>query len=458
MTLFISILLSILPIVRLSGDFGYNYAEGTVSVVIADGEEYNDLKAKIKWRGGVTNAPDKHKRNYSIKFLDDDGNKKNLSFFGLRSDNHWMLNAGQTDYSRIRNLVCNELWLDMSRKVYYYDKEPKALTAARAQLVEVYLNDEYMGIYTMGEYVDRKQMKLKKYNENGNIIRGQLWKCTKWSHSVMMNYMVEYSDTAEVWDGIETVYPDFDEISRADYSVMYNAVDFVVNSSDSVFESSLGEYFDLPLLIDYFIFLHVTFAIDNCGKNMFWGCYNREEDKKLTLGVWDLDCTFGQLYDPAIYHPDYLSADNDYMRWNNLRLFSRMNVSHYFYEMIASRYYELRNDVLSPDSLYGRYEHYFSLLRESGAAEREMEKWSGDSDLAGNNLDLDAEEEFIKDWIYKRIDYLDVYFNDRLNYITPVNYSVPDDNVGYMLNGMRLNDGDFNGIYIKNGKKYIMKR
>ena len=80
-----------LPIIKLSGNFGYDYQEGTVSIIYPDGSSQDELTAHIKWRGGSTNTDDKHKRNYKIKFTEDH------SFFGLRNDNNWILDAGQAD-------------------------------------------------------------------------------------------------------------------------------------------------------------------------------------------------------------------------------------------------------------------------------------------------------------------------------------------------------------------------
>ena len=74
-----------LPIIKLSGDFGYEYQDGIVSIIYPDGSSQDSLTARIKWRGGTTNADDKHKRNYKIKFTDDH------RFFGLRNDDSWIL-------------------------------------------------------------------------------------------------------------------------------------------------------------------------------------------------------------------------------------------------------------------------------------------------------------------------------------------------------------------------------
>ena len=160
-----------LPIIKLTGDFGYDYQEGIVSIIYPDGSSDQQLSAKIKWRGGTTNTEEKHKRNYKIKFTEDH------SFFGLRNDNNWILDAGQADVFRLRNRIATELWNDFATKPYYINEQPKALSGVRGEVVEVYLNDEYRGIYCFTECMDRKQLKLKKFDQDGTI-HGTLWKST----------------------------------------------------------------------------------------------------------------------------------------------------------------------------------------------------------------------------------------------------------------------------------------
>ena len=53
-----------LPIIKLNGNFGYEYQEGTISIYYTDGTSQESLTGKIKWRGGSTNTDEKHKRNH----------------------------------------------------------------------------------------------------------------------------------------------------------------------------------------------------------------------------------------------------------------------------------------------------------------------------------------------------------------------------------------------------------
>ena len=254
-----------LPKIYLSGSFGYDYQEGNFLLILPDGTKTDTLTAKIKWRGGSTNVEGKHKRNYKIKFTDDQ------QFFGMRSDNNWILDAGQADIFRLRNRIATELWNDFATKPYYYNQEPKVMSGVRGKVVEVYLNNEYRGIYSFTECMDRKQLRIKKFDSKTNEIKGGLWKSEGYGDALMWQVSSMYDNKSDKWGVFEVKYPELDDIEETDYSTLYNAIYFVANSSDDDFKEYVDDYFDIPVIIDYYIFLHTLNAFDNVGKNMYWG-------------------------------------------------------------------------------------------------------------------------------------------------------------------------------------------
>ena len=289
-----------LPVVSLYGQYGYDYSAGKVGVQEPNAAEQNITPAKAKWRGGITNGETKHKRNYHVKLLDANGDKAEAKYFGLRKDNSWLLEACQVDMLRIRNRTLTDLWNDFASAPYYASAEPKALSATRGRFVELILNNEYRGIYCMTEAVDRKQMKLMKYDEADGTIHGMLWKAKEWSYAVFMGHERDsnvypmthpeaYSNYSDTWSHYELKYPELDDVSPTDWSPLYEAVDFVATSSDAEFREHVGEYFDMPVVIDYYVLMEVELSADNHGKNLFWACYDKTEDRKLTLAAWDMD-------------------------------------------------------------------------------------------------------------------------------------------------------------------------
>lgn len=440
-----------LPVIKLTGDFGYDYQGGTVSIIYPDGSSQDNLIAQIKWRGATTNVEGKHKRNYKIKF------SENHSFFGLRNDNNWILDAGQADVFRLRNLIATELWNDFATKPYYIDKEPDALSGVRGKVVEVYLNDEYRGIYSFTENMDRKQMKLKKFDKNG-IIRGVLWKSKNYGCSTM-NYVPDiYNNKEPMMDVFEAKYPDLEDLDSTDYHTLWNAIDFVVNSNNTDFKKHVNEYFDIPVVIDYYLFVTLLNALDNEGKNMYWAVYDQTKNKMITPAVWDLDISMGAK-SALQYNEDFISPEfNSGDVLNLITRLKNLNVDN-FNNKVCNRYAQLRKTVFSIDILQKRYKYYYNLLKASGAAEREAEKWSMDSDILGEIIDFDSEIEYIKNWITHRIIYLDNMFSYPL-YSSIMDTPVEQNNKIniYNLQGqkMPINQKLSKGIYIYQNKKYII--
>ena len=446
-----------LPIINLKGTFDYNYSNGKLSLLTPEETEPITTLLKAKWRGGSTNTVDKHKRNYKIKTLNEKGKKQEISLLGMREDNNWILDAGQVDLFRLRNRIATEIWNEFASKPYYASKEPKAKSGVAGKVVEVILNNEYRGIYSLTEAMDRKELKLKKYDDINQEFHGLLWKVSSWDKAQFQDIAEDYDNTKETWHAFETKYPDFEDVNPTDYSPLYNAINFVVNSNDETFKKEIAEYFDIPVLIDYQIFLEVLKPIDNCGKNMYWGIYDVARDKKLTLAIWDLDASVGQDWHcSAPLHPDYVSPDTELGIKEAFNLYTRLstlNVDNYN-QKVSDRYHELRKTYFSEENLISKYQGYYNMLVKSGAANREETKWSEDSDIGGYPLNFKEEIEYIKNWIIQRLNYLDTTQFPLSTHISEIHQE--ENTIQkpiYNILGQKVGVS-YQGLKIKNGKKF----
>lgn len=436
-----------LPIVELFGKFGNNYKYGSVIVSEPDSAYAEPMFAKLKWRGTATNLPGKHKRNYNIKFQDEDSAKMDRRFFGLRNDNTWVLDAGQMDFLRVRNRVSTDLWLDMARRPWYADSLPNARNGSRGQIVELMLNGAYMGIYNMCEPIDRKQMKLvhpEKVGYQEYLIHGQLWKTDRWSRTVTMSDPEPRPYGTTYWDGFELKYPDFDDVHTVSWRTLENAVWFANRAGKDEFNhqlriDSLGYYFDVPVMEDYLIFIASIQALDNESKNICYAVYDRRNHPRLTMAPWDLDICLGQNFAPDVDLPDMVKPDQD-LSWISHVPMAMMLETEAFGTEIVARYNELRKTVLDTDNLVNRYRSVINELEDCGAAAREESRWSGDTDLAEKPLDLSAEMDYIENWIRQHMPYLDEYFNNLEFIVPPI--ELPGD---INLDG-EVNIGDLNII------------
>ncbi len=429
-----AIAFTFLPIVEVNVPTcnGSYYTQGTLAVHDPDNwTEGADsvYYAKFKWRGAT--AMGKSKKAYAVKIIDANGNKLDAKFLDLRNDNNWILDAAAVDPSCMRNRVSTDLWNDFANKPYYADREKKARTGTRGGFVEVIYNGAYMGVYCMTEKMDRKQMKLKKTDPadptlgTAETLHGGLYKTSQWSYEVLMGHeqgsayypMTEpdrYSNYSETWAEHEVKYPDLGDGETIDWKPMWDAVNFVATTSDSDFDYLFDKYFNLSTLNDYYLFIELLLATDNHGKNMFWGVYDMadtQEGKKMELGVWDLDGTWGRnwagssSYTPAT-EPDYMQFLWDHEHGASY-LFLRTMTSRFRNNaaLLEQRYAELRPTYFEPEALVKRFTDYGDLFATSGADARESSRWPG------YHPDIPGEMDYVSEWIRARVETLDALYN-----------------------------------------------
>jgi hypothetical protein len=485
-----------MPVVALNGSFGDAYTKGTIAVNEPDSALVKLIDVKAKWRGATTKY--RNKKQYAVKLIDSLGQSVDTCFFGLRSDNNWILDGMSIDVARMRNRVTTDLWEAYSQKPYFYDKQPDLVNGTRGRFVEMFLNDSYVGIYCMTEKMDRKQLQLRKYDETTNTIKGELWKSSDWSYAVFMGHYsnstsypkkspVNYDNNSETWDSYEVKYPDMDDAQPINWSELYDAVDFVCTSSDQTFTEQVGSYFDMPVLLDYYIFMETILSADNHGKNMYFYIYNRAKDKKISFGPWDLDSTCGRRWNSAQIPPeqDYTQyiINSEHGDYNLFRRVKACNVNN-FNDSVRYRYKELRRTVLNTDSIIQRFADYKELFDGCGASAREVARWNNTD---AGTLNFDDELNYLTDWFRKRMNYIDTQWDiadlpDAVNNveqhvhsisvgadkgriivtapqactITVVTLSGQVRYVRQVEAGVHVIDGIAPGIYIVNGRKIIV--
>jgi hypothetical protein len=459
-----------LPLVQIytEAPIGSTYNLSKLSVTEPEKPDSSEVVfMNIKTRGAL--ASGLPKKAYAIKLKEPDGNTSmDRSFFGLRDDNNWILDAMYVDPARMRNRVSTDLWNEFAVKPYFYASEPKLVNGTRGRFVEVFLNDAWHGLYCMTEKLDRKQLKLKKLETSDNppsvTQRGGLYKGSSWTTATLLgNNMwdgyshpmsVSYNNNSETWSGFEVKYPDRGDGEPVDWKPLVDAI--TVSSyltGDAVFESKVAACFDLPVFLDYYLFIELMLASDNQGKNAYFSVYNQKKSPMITVSPWDLDGTWGRRWEgssgltgPEQNFDTFLSIHEHAQ--NNL--FLRLKALNYdsYNDKLKERYHELRGSLFSYESLMERFERYHDLFVKSGAAVRERNKW--------NVGDFAGEMQFLSSWILRRIAYLD---NQYLGapYTSIENKMQPDialapNPVRNVLTVSNLNAGDKVGIISLQGR------
>ena len=407
-----------LPIVQLYSSETLTSEFSRAAVRVHEPEKskaYALLNAEMRYRGAT--ALSYKKKSFALKVKDANWQNLDTTFMGMREDKYWILDAMAMDRSRMRNRVSTDLWNDFSTAPYFKEDERKMINGTRGKYVEVFLDDQYWGLYCMTERVDRKQLKLKKYDDSNNKIKGVLYKSGQWSYSVMMGYVPNkgpdpnktltfYNNTSLTWDGYEASYPDLEDGDLFDWKPLYDVVSFVAKSSNSDFSATVAQQVDLPVWLDYYLLMELILATDNHGKNAYLYMYDITQERKLGICVWDMDGVWGIRWDRnrVAASQDYtdLIVNDEHGEHNLFRRLKAGNISN-FNTLKKLRYDALRFTSFTPDNLFHRFETYKNIFDLSGVADREKKRWSG---IDGINIDFDNELDYIEEWVFDRCRYL----------------------------------------------------
>lgn len=336
------------------------------------------------------------KPSYAIKILDSVGAKQDTSLLGMRSDNYWILDAMAVDHARMRNRVSMDLWLEFSRQPWYKAQEPKMLNGYRGQMVEVLVNDSTQGIYHLSERVDRKQLKLKKYSAKKGV-QGLLYKSEYNYRTVYYNLWNTPSNTSVTWDGWEQQYPDAEDGEPIAWDALYHHIDVLTHTYGSSFVDTAQAHLDIPVYVDYILFVQLLCARDNKCKNLFVSFYNAGSQQALYT-PWDLDHSWGRQYNGD------LEASNTTVEWTENYLYRRMQYYYHLQDTLAARYAQLRQYYFTIEHIDSLFAPYFDLYAITGMDSVEQRLWSGHNRI---DLDIPSEQMYIHDWVIDRLAYMD---------------------------------------------------
>ena len=363
---------------------------GVVNVADADGNVIT-MHAGLKIRG--TSSQQYDKKSYRVELWADatGTTMADTTFLGLRSDDDWNLEAMWSQPLRLRDKVANELWMEMYRLPYAVS-EPDALPGIRMAYADVFINDEYQGIYALTERMDRKQLNLRKYNGE---LRGLLYKGNG-PGAPTFEELPAYDNSQDTWSNYEWVYPNESD-TAINWSHLYSFTNFVMNASDNVFYAQFAAQFDKANAIDYYLFINALMGMDNMGRNLFVARYKKTSS--YIYLPWDLDAIWGLDTDG---NPTYNTAG---LLGNGL--YDRLTQDcsdNGFVAAAKVRYDSLRRDILTKEHIMELVQNQYDELVESGAYEREHEAWP--------EFTVDESQlTYMSNWLDDRFAYLDGEIN-----------------------------------------------
>lgn len=374
-----------------------------------------DSSTKVDWtsssileaniRGNTSRTYEKKGYKLSLKKQNKNGEivEDKKSLFGLRNDDEWLLNAMYSDSSKIRDKLSADIWAEIGA---YQEEFPEAYFGTRMTYVEVFFNHEYWGLYVLMEPVDSKQLDRTKEGEGGQ--EEYSYKSVT-PQDVSAEELLNQEAYGETLSGFE-LKGSHTVIDRTSWEPLLSYLELRDLSDDEAFAAAASELTDREGALDIWIYLQAVLGIDNRGKNMYYVAKNRGNRQVVYFAPWDMDITWGDalsegtgdnVWDVGLFTALYSERIN----WSFGDRLIELDVDGSC-DYVSERWKELRQGVLSDESLTEEIDGLIHQVRDSGALERDAERWPDSN--SGQDYEL-----FVRMALY-RMKILDYYFDGNL--------------------------------------------
>lgn len=254
-----------------------NYVDGTITISDPEGlySDVKEFKADMGIRGRGNSTWSFPKKPWKVK-LDE-----KASLLGMPADKEWALLANYADRTLIRNIVAMKL-----SEICGFSWTP------RMHSVEVYLNNEYQGVYTLCEHKkvskDRVNIDIVGEGDNsGDAITGGYY----------LEIEEQQDETTCWWTsmGVPMMFSDPEEPTNAQLAYvkdLFESFEQALWARNWSETSGYPKYIDVDSFVDYYIVQELTKNIDgNLRKSSF---ITKERGKKMEMyHLWDFDLTLG---------------------------------------------------------------------------------------------------------------------------------------------------------------------
>ena len=371
-------------------------------------DPFNDYNGKITIEKRGNSSQEQEKPPYRFETVDNNGENNNVKLLGLPEENDWILYAPWSDKSLLRNVLIYSLSNEMGRY------------APRSKFVELYLNNEYRGVYVLMEKIkrDKNRVAISSLDPNSNF-----------GDNLTGGYILKF-DWAETGDNnggffslIDGMrynyhYPKPDEISseQENYIQSYiNSYENIMNSNKYNSEEGYSSFIDIGSFVDFVILQEISRNVDAYGLSTYIYKDKESINNKLTAGpIWDFNhgfgnCDYYKAWETVGWNISYTYNDMDQRAFWWLKLWNDDN----FQEMIKDRYKLLRESTLSTNNINTLIDQYVFKLGTS--VNKNFTKWPILGEYIWPNKQVfDTYQEeiiYLKTWINNRLTWMDSELN-----------------------------------------------
>jgi hypothetical protein len=353
---------------------------------------------------------------YGFETRDSLGNNLDVSLLGMPAENDWVLLSNYNDKTFLRNILA----FDIFKKMGNY--------SPRMRFCEVVLNNEYQGIYLLGEKIkiDNGRVNISNpdplVNSGDELTGGYIFKNDYYSDAD--SWMSQFSPFNKPMAKVYFVYhdPKPQDLNEPHRKYIREFVNTLETNLYSPYFKTPGtdykKYIDIKSFADYFLLGEISRNVDAYKKSRYFFKNKDSKDRLLHSGPpWDFDWAWRNLYENCI-HMNQTDGSGWAYKINECEALPvppsweiRMLQDNVFAKLVHDRYFELRKTILSQQQLDNTIDSVAALLEE--AQNRHFQKWkilginAGTPESGTQPLTYDGEIEKLKTWISTRIAWLD---------------------------------------------------
>lgn len=338
--------------------------------------------AECSWHLRGATALNYEKSSYRLTLTD-----RKLSFLGMRRDDDWILHALYDDEGLIHNKLSYDVWREIAASNHVAYDEGICMEYA-----ELFMDNEYMGVYGLSERIDKKALHLRD--------RDILYKCrdqTKPGKDDFYQNLTEEMHPVFVWK-----YPK--DFGMEDWAPLMQWVSIFLFDGFEDFTSA-STLLNMENAVDYNLFNLLICGMDNMMKNIYFLADYQEDGSYEFIKIpWDLNMTWGNSwiddYDCNFncFQEKNFESDSGWTtdmyrlyEWDSKRIG----------QALYDRWQQLRQKILTKENLFEKLDTLFSYLNDSGANQRNQQKWPSKGEY--------WREDYIYEYVDRRIDFLDNY-------------------------------------------------
>ncbi|MDA3852966.1 MAG: CotH kinase family protein [Bacteroidales bacterium] len=406
------------------------------------------------------------KKSYGLETRDEFGENLNVNLLGMPKENDWILYAPYSDKSMLRNVITFEL----AKSLGTY--------SSRTAFCELYVNDNYEGIYVLMEKIKRDDSRvnidslISISGDDNSLSGGYIFKVDKIDPDYVNLYTgwttyptPSYPNAMDIT--YQYLYPKPKNIKISERNYLKNFVteaeEVLISSEFDNKETGYNSYLNMGSFIDFMLINEVSKEVDKYRYSNYF--YKKKSSKggEIFAGpIWDFNLGYGNVnywYDGTLtsgwLYSDVKNLDNSIIFW-----WKRLMEDAYFESEAKRRYQALRNDEWNDANVTYLIDSITDYLAQ--AQIRNYKRWP----ILGTevwpnyvwaNMTYADETEQFKTWILGRLSWMD---NNILGAIlspsVSASLSKQQANDEYINVEIDLEDQFFNHKYLK-AKHFAVK-